>query len=223
MNGAHDLGGMHGLGPIAPEPESSEPVFHSEWERRAFAITLACGFLGQWNLDETRHARERQHPADYLRHGYYENWLAGLATLLVEKGLVSAEEMKSGHALSPASETVTRRVLQESRVQTVLKRGGPVDMPSQHAPMFASGDEVRVINNHPRSHTRVPRYTRARIGTVFEHHGCHVFADANSRGDRRGEHLYSVRFESRELWGDSARGRGAVYVDLWEPHLEFAS
>ena len=61
MNGGHDLGGMHGLGPI--EVEQNEPVFHEEWERRCFAITLACGYLGEWNLDMSRYARERMHPA----------------------------------------------------------------------------------------------------------------------------------------------------------------
>ena len=77
MNGAHDLGGMHGLGPINPELENEEPWFHSDWEKRVFAMTLATGMLGQWNIDTSRHAREHQHPADYLKNSYYENWLAG--------------------------------------------------------------------------------------------------------------------------------------------------
>ncbi|MEC8372949.1 MAG: nitrile hydratase subunit beta, partial [Pseudomonadota bacterium] len=98
MNGVHDLGGMHGLGPVDPEPDSEEPVFHAEWERRAFALNLATGFLGKWKFDQGRHARERQHPADYLRNTYYENWLAGLETLLVKAGLVTPEELKSGVA-----------------------------------------------------------------------------------------------------------------------------
>ncbi len=91
MNGGHDLGGMHGLGPIYPEAD--EPVFHEEWERRCFALTLACGFLGEWNLDMSRHARERMHPAKYLETSYYEHWLIGLQTLLVEKGLLTEEEI----------------------------------------------------------------------------------------------------------------------------------
>ncbi|HIN89237.1 MAG TPA: nitrile hydratase subunit beta, partial [Porticoccaceae bacterium] len=82
MNGGHDLGGKQGLGPIDPEPETWEPVFHEEWERRVFALTLATGMLGHWNIDQSRHARERQHPADYLHHSYYENWLVGVEKLL---------------------------------------------------------------------------------------------------------------------------------------------
>ena len=104
MNGGHDLGGMHGLGPIDPEPEQGEPIFHGEWERRVFALNLATGFLRHWNLDESRHARERQHPADYIRNSYYENWFNGLITLLVEKGLVTQSELDSG-TVNPVSYT----------------------------------------------------------------------------------------------------------------------
>ena len=109
MNGGHDLGGMHGLGPIDAEPEAAEPVFHHEWEQRVFALMLATGALGQWSIDVGRHARERQHPADYLRHTYYENWLTGLEKLLVERGLVSAEELASGRAAGPAAEALQPR------------------------------------------------------------------------------------------------------------------
>jgi nitrile hydratase beta subunit len=91
MNGVHDLGGMHGLGPI--EREDNEPVFHAEWERRAFALTLAAGFLGKWNLDMSRYAREQMPPAQYLATSYYEHWLFGLEKLLVEHGLLTADEI----------------------------------------------------------------------------------------------------------------------------------
>lgn len=92
MNGAHDLGGQHGLGPI--NPEVNEPVFHEEWERRAFALTLAMGAYGAWNLDMSRFARESMHPAEYLATGYYEHWLHGLEYLLVEKGLLTKKEIE---------------------------------------------------------------------------------------------------------------------------------
>ena len=96
MNGAHDMGGMHGFGAIAPEPD--EPVFHEEWERRAFALTLAMGAYGSWNLDMSRHARERMHPVDYLSTSYYEHWLHGLELLLVEKGLLTRQEILTREA-----------------------------------------------------------------------------------------------------------------------------
>lgn len=93
MNGVHDLGGMHGLGPIVRE--ENEPVFHAEWERRAFAITMAAGFLGEWNIDMSRHSRELMPPAEYLATSYYEHWLWGLEHLLVEKGLLTKEEIEA--------------------------------------------------------------------------------------------------------------------------------
>jgi len=96
MNGAHDLGGMDGFGPIAPE--RNEPVFHDEWERRAFALTLAMGYYGLWNIDMSRYARERMDPAAYLRSSYYEHWLHGLETLLVEQGLITREELDAREA-----------------------------------------------------------------------------------------------------------------------------
>ncbi len=125
MNGAHDLGGMHGLGPINAEPEAEEPVFHTAWEKRVFGLTLAAGSLGKWNIDISRHARERQHPIDYLRHTYYENWLVGLEKLLVEAGLVTTEELATGKAAGPADEETRRRILKAENVARVLAQGSP--------------------------------------------------------------------------------------------------
>jgi hypothetical protein len=91
MNSVHDMGGMHGLGPIVHE--ENEPWFHEEWERRAFALNLAAGFLGKWNLDMSRYAREQMPAAEYLATSYYEHWLWGLDRLLVEKGILTREEI----------------------------------------------------------------------------------------------------------------------------------
>lgn len=220
MNGAHDLGGMHGLGPIDPEPEATEPVFHAEWERRVFGLNLAAGALGKWNIDVSRHARERQHPIDYLRHSYYENWLVGLEKLLLEAGLVSAEELATGKATGQADEATRSRVLQAERVAGAMARGGPVEMEIEAAPRFKPGARVRAHNQHPTGHTREPRYVRGRIGVIHEHYGAHVFPDRHAAGAKEGRHLYNVRFEATALWGDDARGKSAVYVDLWEDYLE---
>lgn len=220
MNGAHDLGGMHGFGPINPEPEAAEPVFHAAWEKRIFGMNLAAGFLGKWNIDVSRYARECQHPIAYLQHTYYENWLAGLEKLLVEAGLVTAEELTSGKAASPAATTTRQRVLKAEQVPMVMAKGGPVTMEVDTPPRFQPGDKVRAINQHPTGHTREPRYVRGRVGVIHEHYGAHVFPDRNAVGSREGRHLYNVRFEAEELWGKSAGGRSAVYADLWEDYLE---
>jgi nitrile hydratase len=220
MNGGHDLGGMHGFGRINAEAEAEEPVFHADWEKRVYGLSRAVGSLGKWNSDMSRHARERQHPVDYLRHSYYENWLAGLEKLLVEKGLVTAEELASGQASQLADEAVRKRLLRAEEVAAVEARGSSVAMPADAPPRFRPGDRVRARNRHPAGHTREPRYVRGRVGLIQEHHGAHVLPDLSAEGVRVGRHLYTVRFEASELWGENANGNSAVYVDLWEDYLE---
>jgi nitrile hydratase len=222
MNGAHDLGGMHGLGPINPEPEAEEPVFHADWEKRVFGLTLAAAFPGKWNIDMSRYARERQYPIDYLRHTYYENWLAGLEKLLVEAELLNPEELKTGKAAGPADESIQQRVLKSEKVAETIAKGSPVAMTIRTPPRFKSGDSVQAVNRHPTGHTREPRYVRGRVGVIHEYHGAHVFPDQSAEGSKEGRHLYSVRFSAKALWGESASGRNAVYVDLWEDYLEAA-
>jgi len=219
MNGGHDLGGMHGLGPINAEPESAEPVFHADWERRVFGLVRVLGALGRWNGDMSRHARERQHPADYLRHSYYENWLAGLEKLLVETEIVTSEELASGKATGPADESLRGRRLSAHEVSRALE-GTPATVPASVPPRYQPGDRVSTLNRHPAGHTREPRYVRGRRGTIHEHHGTHVFPDLNAQGVRAGRHLYTVRFDAKELWGREADPQSAVYVDMWEDYLE---
>lgn len=220
MNGPHDLGGLHGLGPIDPEPEESESVFHHDWERRAMGLTVAAGFLGQWSIDTSRFSRERQHPVDYLRNSYYENWLAGLPTLLRESGLATDEELAEGQSAGPGPAKAVERCLKADRVAAVLAAGGPVDMEIEAEPAFAPGDRVRAKNRHPQGHTREPGYVKGRVGVIHEHYGAHVLPDRSAAGEKRGEHLYSVRFTGDELWGEDGDVRDAVYVDLWQSYLE---
>lgn len=220
MNGGQDLGGMHGLGEVGPEPEAEEPVFHADWEKRVFGLTLATGALGRWTIDQGRHARERQHPADYLRNSYYENWLAGLETLLVETGVVSEQELRSGHPAGAADPALQARALKAERVGPAMSASTPYEVPVERPPRFKPGERIRARNRHPPGHTREPRYVRGRVGVIQAHHGAHVFPDRSALGVKEGRHLYSVRFEAAGLWGEGAAGQGAVYVDLFEDYLE---
>lgn len=222
MNGPHDLGGVHGLGPVHPEPESVEPIFHEEWEKRALAVTLAMGALGQWTIDASRFARERQHPVDYLRNSYYENWMAGLETLLIENGIATAEEIANGKSADAASPALLEKVLKADAVSTALAKGSPAEMETSAAARFAPGDRVRVRNFHPLGHTRAPRYIRGHSGIIHEHYGSHILPDRSAKGEKTGAHLYSVRFEGAEVWGQDAPSREALYVDLWDDYLESA-
>ena len=221
MNGGHDLGGMHGLGHIAPEPEQNEKVFHHEWEKSVFSLTLASAFLRQWNLDQSRHARELQHPADYLLNSYYENWYQGLLKLLFEKELITHAELDIRKPI-PAGTHLTSNVLKAADVKAAMLKGGPVNMEIKHPPLYKRGDKVHIRNINPEGHTRLPRYARGKFGTVDIHHGAHVFPDSNALSIREGQHLYGVIFTSDELWGLEAKTNFKVSIDMWEPYLETA-
>jgi nitrile hydratase len=104
MNGIHDMGGMHGFGPV--EPEANEPVFHQRWEARTHAIAKALGSWGKWNIDYGRHERELIPPAEYLRMSYYEKWLARNMFLMVKHGLVTQDELETGKP-APGSQKLT--------------------------------------------------------------------------------------------------------------------
>ena len=220
MNGGHDLGGMHGLGLIGAEP--AEPVFHYEWQRRIMAMNIAAGALGKWNLDMSRHAKERQSPEQYLRNSYYANWLVGLEKLLLETGLITAEELQNGKSKTPLPAELAQKVLKANNVEEVLRRGGQFEMEEDQPPLYSIGQVARVLNNHPAGHTRAPRYVRGKVGVVERHHGVFVFADENSKGqnNRVPQHIYSVNFSAQELWGPSASQHDCVLIDLWDGHLE---
>jgi nitrile hydratase beta subunit len=202
VNGAHDMGGAHGFGPVVAEAD--EPAFHADWERRVFALTIALGASGEWNIDSSRFAREDRPPAEYLGKSYYELWLAGLERLLAERGVL---------------ERPPARVLGAGDVEATLARGGPASRPAPREARFAIGDRVRTRNTHPRGHTRLPRYARGRIGTVELIHGAHVFPDRNAHLEGEDpQWLYTVRFSARELWGTDAAE--SVSIDAFEPYLE---
>lgn len=219
MNGAHDLGGMHGLGPVGQEAD--EPVFHAEWERRCFGVTIAAGFMGEWNIDTSRFARETMHPAEYLSTSYYEHWLHGLERLLVDCDLATAEEVAQGRALRPGRPV--RRVLKAADVPATLGKGGSARRPDAGTPRFAPGQAVIARNINPPTHTRVPRYVRGRRGIVERVHGTFVFPDTNAHGQgEKPQWCYAVRFDGRELWGPDAEPGTSVLADLWDDHLDAA-
>ncbi|MEP7210238.1 MAG: nitrile hydratase subunit beta [Alphaproteobacteria bacterium] len=215
MNGPHDMGGAAGFGPAKPEP--NEPAFHAEWERRVFALTLAMGPVGRWNIDQSRSARERT--PDYLSKTYFQIWLAGLEMLTIERGLVSGAEIETGHAEGAARPV--ERILTADNVSATLARGGPTVRPSIGQPAFAIGQRVRARQIDPPGHTRLPRYVRGHVGVVTLNHGCHVFADTHAAGEGEApQWLYTVRFDAHDLWGEAANPADSVSVDAWQSYLE---
>jgi nitrile hydratase beta subunit len=229
MNGIHDLGGMHGFGPVTVEAD--EPVFHADWEKTVFAGFAQLAGQGLFNLDEFRHAIERMGNARYLTSSYYEHWLSAYETLLVEKGIVDGEELRRrASQLSEDPESIPRPQPQGDerlapRVRTLIQRGASTARRVEAPPRFRVGDRVVTRVTNPRGHTRLPRYIRGKRGTVEMVHGAFVLPDTNSRLEGENpQYVYSVRFEADEVWGEHADGgRSAIYVDLWESYLEPAA
>ncbi|MCJ2057578.1 nitrile hydratase subunit beta [Methylobacterium sp. J-048] len=217
MNGAQDLGGAHGFGPVMPEPD--EPVFHADWERRVFALAMAMGYTGAWNLDGSRATRESLPPVQYLASSYYEIWLAALEQQVVATGLASAEEIAAGRA-SEAAKPVAR-VLARDGLEARFRAGFPSSRDSAGPARFAVGEAVIARNIHPPDHTRLPRYVRGKRGRVERVDGTFVYPDTNAY--KTGENptwLYTVSFSAQDLWGESGDPGGIVTVAAFEPYLE---
>ncbi|MEO9685497.1 MAG: nitrile hydratase subunit beta [Tateyamaria sp.] len=222
MTRPHDMGGRFGDGPI--EPEAEDVRFHADWHPRALALTLACGSLGLWNIDISRHSRERLTPKDYARFSYYEKWIAGLADLLVEKGAVSRDELATGQGQGISD--LTSRQLKADAVAATLSAGGPATRPAVMEPRFTAGDTVvlRTLPENltvPGGHTRLPAYAAGATGHVVRLHGHHVLPDRNAHGQGDApEPLYAVAIKAGDLWAHPEHPSDEVILDLWDSYLE---
>jgi nitrile hydratase len=217
MNGIHDMGGMHGFGAVVVEP--NEPVFHTRWESRVFAMAQS---LPGNNIDAGRHSLERLDPVAYLKDGYYGRWLAAMERTLAALGIVAPD----------AIEARIRARGRRRRAARARRGAGPAWRPAVRSysrpvdaqPAFAPGQHVRTKNHQPAGHTRLPAYARARAGVVVRQHAAMVFADDNAH--HRGEnpqYVYTVRFDGSELWGDAAEPGACVHLDLFESYLQAES
>ena len=206
VDGVHDLGGLDGFGAVAHT--AVEPQFEQEWERRAFGVMI--GWLASQHPPggRFRHSIERMDPAHYLSSPYYEHWLTGAATMAVDAGVTTPDELDrraGGHFPLSGPD---RGVL-------------PEDQTPRTQPRYAVGDEVRVRAWHPSGHTRAPRYVQGKRGTVVRYDGAHDFDDIAAHGGGSvADPLYSVRFTSRELWGEAGAAGDVMHVDLFERYLE---
>jgi nitrile hydratase len=217
VNGIHDLGGMHGLGPIAPE--ANEPPFHETWEGRAGGILEVMTFPPGFTVDRFRYLRETLRPDLYLTQNYYEQWLYIAEQLLLEAGMITPMELTTGRA---APGTIARDdAIRPDAVWGFLHDHSNSGRKVAAPPRYALGQRVRAGTAAPTGHTRLPRYARGKTGIVTRLHGGHVLPDASAHGQGdRPQHLYTVAFTARELWGEGANPRDKVHLDLWESYLE---
>jgi nitrile hydratase beta subunit len=215
MDGVHDMGGMDGFGKV--EAEKNEPPFHAQWEGRVLAMQRAMGYAGAWHIDHSRFAQEKLPPLSYLGASYYQRWMMAMESNVTERGYATPEELKAGHAQAPGK-TLPRKLTPDvvdagmSRSSFYRQQQGPQK--------FKPGDKVRTANIHPATHTRLPRYARDKTGVVEMCHGCHMYPDsvATDRGDNP-QWLYTVVFDSRELWGPEADPTLKISIDAFEPYL----
>lgn len=223
MNGVHDLGGVHGLGRV--EVEENEPVFHNPWEKTVFGTMVATLGQGLYNLDAFRHGIELMDPAHYLTSTYYEHWLATVEKNLIENGVMDRDELdaKTQEFLKDPEAPVPQREDPElaERLSQLVRHGASTRSEVSAKPRFEAGDQVRVRNMHPHGHTRLPRYVRDKQGVIERVYDAFVFPDTNAHGEGENpQYVYCVRFDGKEVWGDSSEPREVVYVDLWESYLE---
>jgi nitrile hydratase beta subunit len=219
MNGVHDIGGLQDMGPV--QYEKDEPVFHAAWEGRIYGIDRSLRLIGKWNLDAWRHQIELLPPADYFQMTYYERWLRVNEQLLLKHSLVTPKELETG-APDLGSAKATPALTAAVAAQR-LGRGIPSSHDPKVPPQFKVGRRVRARNMNPAGHTRLPRYARGKLGIIARDHGVYLFPDTNAhfQGEKR-QHVYSVRFTARELWGVNASPRDSVHLDLWDDYLERA-
>jgi nitrile hydratase len=204
MDGMHDLGGKQGFGPVRHSPEAE--VFHAEWEKRSNALVAFAVKQGWLNMDEYRHAIERMEPRHYLAAGYYERQFTGLVTLLVEKGVVSREELErlAGGAIPLSLPSAPGRPNAAARQR------------------FQPGDRVRVKQDFVPGHIRLPAYIRGKTGVVVAETPLYPFPDAHAHGVQAAdEPTYDVQFRAEDLWPNDADA-ALVHVGVFQSYLERA-
>ena len=211
MNGIHDMGGMQGLGEIGYV--ENETGFHEPWEVRLFALVRAL------RTGSLRTGIEVIPASDYLRMSYYERWYSAFIARIIERGFVTSAEVDSGRAdPTSAKETpgLTPEIAREY-ISVTPKEERDIEL----APQFNVGESVLGRNINPTTHTRMPRYTRGKMGIVERDRGIFNLPDSElSSGEPKPQHVYLVRFTGQELWGDAAPTNDSVYIDLWEDYLE---
>jgi nitrile hydratase beta subunit len=223
MNGIHDMGGLHGFGKV--EIEANEPVFHSRWEGRVYAMTQVLDTKGIYNLDEHRHEIELMDTASYLTDGYYGRWLFAMESILARKGVISRDEVDV--RMADLNEDKPPRPVEAKQRNWPLPaeqkiRWGAWRRDVVVEPKYRVSDRVRVKNHQPAGHTRLTYFVRGKIGIVTIVNA-QAWVLPDTRAHNAGENLqpvYNVTFSAAEIWGDAAEANVEIKVDLSEDYLE---
>jgi nitrile hydratase beta subunit len=220
MDGIADMGGMQGWGRV--QRPGDEPVFREKWEGRAFALGLLSMRTSGTNLDSFRHALNRQSPMNYIADGYYGRWCHAAQTLLVDSSIIAPGAVEA-RARNLRGENIEEPAWPEPNKPDYAPTAAGSLREVTEPPAFAVGDRVRAKDIHPTKHTRLTRYVRGREGVIERIQPSAVLPDTHATFEGENpQHVYSVRFDSHELWGPDAEDF-TLNIDLWESYLEAAS
>jgi nitrile hydratase len=218
MDGIADMGGTQGWGP-ASAPRPDEPVFAEPWQGRAFALALLSIRVSGQNIDAFRHALERLDRVAYLDDGYFGRWLNASELLLADSAILAPGAIDA-RARNLRGEDADEPPIPEPAKPDYAPAGRGSLRTVDFAPAFAVGERVRAKDMSPPGHTRLPRYVRGHAGVVERIQPAAVLPDTNAHFlGENAQHVYSVRFESRELWGADAEPF-ALTVEMFESYLE---
>jgi nitrile hydratase len=220
MDGIHDMGGMQDWGSVKA-PERDEAPFREDWEKKAFALALLSMRVSGTNLDAFRHSMNRLTPVDYLVDGYYGRWLRGAENLLTDSGIIAPGAVDA-RTRKMRGDDVEEPPTPEPHKPDYAPTGPGSLRQVDDKPRFVVGERVRAADIHPTGHTRLPRFVRGRSGTVRKVQPAHLLPDthAHFQGENP-QHVYSVEFASRQLWGEDAE-EFVLNIDLYESYLEAA-
>jgi nitrile hydratase subunit beta len=220
MDGVHDMGGMHGFGPVVVE--GGDEIFHEDWEARAFAIYILVGQRGLGAGPGGRAVRESMDPVHYLQASYYERWLWSAERRMEAKGTIAPGEVGAMIARLAEGEVPLTRADPALASAAVAEQRAPLPgLGTAVGARFAPGDRVCVRRMHPAGHTRCPRYVRGAVGVIERVQGTDRLPDlATYELSTEPQPVYAVAFASRELWGGTDEPPWTVLVDLFDDYLE---
>lgn len=214
MDGIHDLGGKQGHGPVPVQTGDAD--FSHDWERRMWGLARA-GIARGITIDWFRHGLERMVPADYLSYSYFQKWASNYLMIMVDNGEISMDEVLTGHAARPGSPAAAQSLDEMLEFQRSLCTDFSRQIAT--APAHKPGDQITTRSHTTAAHSRLPQYAQGRTGTIIAHHGAHLLPDRGAEGIHEAEHLYTVEFTARELWGADANPKDSVTLELWESYF----
>ena len=215
MDSIHDLGGKQGHGHV--DVNEPEVPFHHDWEGRMWAISRTVR-APDWTIDWWRHVRENIDPVDYLARPYFDQWMQTYSVAYVLSGMFTPEEIISGKSSVLADPAPVQNL--DQVLTTIRNAAISYERPTNTLPRFQAGDQVTTTSHTHSGHTRLPQYARGKSGVINAHRGNHAFPDAEAAGREEAQHLYTVGFSGRELWGEEGHASDMIYLDLWESYFE---